>query len=227
MARNIRRAGIAAALMLALTAPSASAETFKTTFGPGRENVFNWEGMATGAPTTPFVTNGCFDLDPAFRCDLIVFKTETAGELEASITIDGPVASEPTGNFGIPDLDIALYVSNSTGVHPDDAEPVATGSTTEATETIKTAVKPGYYVLEVEPFQGQNVTYKGTSKGTGFIAPEPAPAAPATPATPAAPAAHSKKTGKRAACQKKAKKKFKKNKAKRTKALRACAKQPA
>jgi len=230
MTSTLRRAGIAAVLALGLLAPAASAETFKTTMGHGRENVFNWEGQASGAPTIPGVlSNGCFDLDPGFRCDLVVFKLEGDGKLEATVEPTGAV-SDPTNTYGFPDLKIALYASNGSGVHPDDAEPVAESNTGGA-ETIAADLKAGNYVLEIEAVQGQNIAYTGTSKGSGFAAP-PAPVTPVTtppvettapPATTTAPPA---KTGKRAACVKKAKKKYKRNAKKRKKALKACRKQP-
>lgn len=227
--------------MLALAAPAAQAETFKTTFGPGRENVFNWEGMSTGIASIPLVIrNGCGDVDPFFRCDKVIYNMESEGTLEVTVTPDGTGFEDPTGNASYPDLDLYLFASNASGAHPEDAEPVAESAGATLVETFKVKLKKGYYVLEVEPYQGQDITYKGESKGTEFAvveAPAAEPPAPVSP-TPEAPAPQQQpaqptqseskptRTGKRAACQKKARKKFKKNAKKRKAALKKCRRKP-
>lgn len=247
MTRILRRAGLVTALTLAVLTPAAQAETFKATFGPGQANVFDWEGMSTGVASIPAVIrNGCGDFDPIFRCDRVIYKMEAAGTLEVSVAIDNaveiPDPSGVTGGIGYPDLDLYLYKSNAAGEYAEDAEPVAEAATGAAVETFSYNAQPGYYVLEVEPYQGQDITYKGSSKGSGF--PEVAPVVPAqttTPTTPTTPATApaqqqqqtgsgttqsqpKKTTGKRAKCVKKAKKI--KNKGKRKKALKRCSKLP-
>ena len=146
------------------------------------------------------------------------------------------------------DIDTYLYPSNAAGEVKGESMSEES-ATTKGDEkfTIK-AVKPGFYLLQLEVFMGAEATWTGKVELTNTVpkpaapavevpaetpapAPtqvEPAPVAPQQPAPPAQPynadepKPAAKKPSKKAACQKKAKKI--RNAKKRRAALKRCAK---
>lgn len=248
MRRQIARIALTAAMALGAVSPAAQAETFKTTFGAGTPTTFAWQGEATAVASVPSVIKwGCATEEPYSRCDLVIFDVKDAGELEVKVAMDEAPTCDPAAGIACDkDIDLYLYKSDAAGAYAEDAEPIAEAATADQTETFKAKVQPGHYVLEVEPYQGQGVTYKGTANYAGPPAPvasAPAAEAPAPPTRietpapaqpqqqPAAPAepmtVQSEKparTGKRAACKKKAKRI--KKASKRRKALKACSRKP-
>ena len=243
MRRSIARIALTAALALGAAVPAAQAEDFKTTFGAGTPTSFAWAGEATAVASIPSVAKwGCAN-DEVSRCDRVIFDVKDAGELDISVKMDTAPTCDPAAGVACDiDVDLYLYPSAADGTYPEGTEPVGESATADQEEKFKAKVKPGYYVLEVEPYQGQGVTYKGVAKYAG----PPAPAAPAPPvvdpgppptyvATPPPPpqqpeppaepmTVQPERTGKRAACRKKARKI--KKASKRRKALKACSRKP-
>ena len=251
MTRTARIAGAAIAA-LAMTAPAASAEDFKATYGPGEKNTTAWEGTVTGGPSVPgtaqtggIVRNGCVN-DQVRRCDRLIFEVTAAGVFSTAVDVGETVEAL------VPDIDVYLYASNAAGEHDEDAEAIGSSAAFNQVETFEVDLKPGYYVLEVEPYNAVQQDYTATAEFSGFATPAPkadggsapapsgggapapqpesAPAPESQPAPAAAPApapassnqAASRTKSKKAACTRKARKI--KNAKKRKAALKRCRK---
>jgi hypothetical protein len=246
MTRTARIAG-AVLLALAITAPTASAEDFKATYGPGQANATNWEGTVTGGPSVPgttatggIVRNGCVN-DEVRRCDRLIFTVTAGGLFTTSVDVGETVDAV------VPDIDIYLYASDAAGEHDADAEPIASSADFNQVEAFEIELAAGTYVLEVEPYNAVDQAYTATAGFSGFAmtgnaqpipgpapapapdpapapapAPEPQPAPAAAPPPAPAPAAKPSSRKAKAACTKKARKI--KNAKKRKAALKRCAK---
>jgi hypothetical protein len=244
------RLGLLTLAAVALLAPSASAEPYKTTTLDAGTPTFDWDGSGSGISKPIGLVGepsnlGCGAFPAGNDCQDVLVKMGAKGDLTVTLEIDGATTvDDPTGTFGsiagYPDIDIYPYAADASGAPTGD--PLSTdGATAAGTETFTLkGLAAGSYVLEVEFFNGVDATYTAKAVGSNFpapvpvevtptvqtpppaAAPAPAPAAqPAPASSPAKPAAK-KKTSKKAACVKKAKKI--KKKAKRAKALKRCKK---
>ena len=202
-------AGVLAVLAAtALAAPvrqgtvSAAAPVYAWDGGPG-----NGSGQGTAAVRcTPAV----------YECEDTLVEVKDPGDLTAVIK----------AGDGANDLDVAIYKSDSSGTTAGDpvngdqpnSEDISTGK--DAKTTLK-KVAPGFYVVRVRIFDGNQAVWKGTATLSFPFGGPTGPTGPSGPTGPAGTPKHKPAAKERRnACKKKAKRI--KNKKKRKKRLKKC-----
>jgi hypothetical protein len=263
------RLGLLLTLALAAFPATASAAPDKTGTLNADSTSFKWEGSGTAAPLHGYPIDEAVAETPlphpspcdseAHDCDYVLLNVEHKGDLTVTgraggsqtVTVPSqvPVFGELGNVLTAPDIDLSIYRSNAAGEVAEDEEDLAEGkgggANAEETMTLP-GLAPGFYLVQVSFFIGNDSPYSAEAKLANAVAPvkpvvvtetpaPPAPAEPAPPAQPAAPAQPAqpaqpsqpaqpakKPVSRKAACKAAARKV--KNGKKRSAALKRCAK---